>query len=156
MYLNKFFNNKLIAWTLVILWCICIFAFSSDNAEKSSAKSKAVAQKVVEVAKTISSNNKLTIKGNLEHYIRKLAHMSEYFILAFLVCNALKYTGLRVQGQIIYSILFVLIYASLDEYHQTFVPGRDGKPFDVFIDSFGGILGICAYRIITRFKERRT
>lgn len=38
--------------------------------------------------------------------------------------------------------LFSLLYAISDEYHQTFVHGRNGQLFDVFIDIIGIALAI--------------
>ena len=35
-----------------------------------------------------------------------------------------------------------MLYAISDEYHQTFVPGRNGTPVDVLIDAAGAGLGL--------------
>jgi VanZ family protein len=37
----------------------------------------------------------------------------------------------------VYSAIIGVLYAISDEYHQTFVPLREGRMLDVFIDSFG-------------------
>ena len=36
-------------------------------------------------------------------------------------------------------VLVTLVVASLDEFHQTFLPGRTGTYRDVILDTFGGI-----------------
>ena len=48
----------------------------------------------------------------------------------------------------ILSFLFSVIYASSDEFHQTFVPGRDGNIVDVLIDSSGSLVGILLSSIL--------
>ena len=51
-----------------------------------------------------------------------------------------------------------VIYAISDEIHQYFIPGRSGRVFDVIIDSFGVLTGICIIMIIlyiiTRIKKK--
>ena len=39
-------------------------------------------------------------------------------------------------------ILIVILYASTDEFHQLFVPGREGTFRDVLIDTSGAIIAI--------------
>ena len=44
----------------------------------------------------------------------------------------------------IYFISFIIcfLYASSDEFHQLFVPGRSGQVTDIFIDLIGVVLGL--------------
>lgn len=44
-----------------------------------------------------------------------------------------------------------LLYAISDEWHQTWVPGRNGQPLDVLIDFVGGIGGLLVWN---RLGER--
>lgn len=37
----------------------------------------------------------------------------------------------------IFSFMATILYAAFDEFHQSFVPGRDGNPQDVAIDTLG-------------------
>ena len=78
--------------------------------------------------------------------VRKLAHLTEYAILAALVaralCNSLQTWQWR------YAFLVVCIaagYAALDEFHQSFVVSRTASARDVFIDSAGAIVGVLCY-----------
>ena len=48
----------------------------------------------------------------------------------------------------ILSFLFSVIYALSDEFHQSFVPGRDGNIVDVLIDSSGALVGILVSCIV--------
>jgi len=83
----------------------------------------------------------------LHHFFRKCAHFSEYAILAFLLrrtlVNAFPATfapwGARVFGS---GVALVFLYASSDEFHQSFVPTRTPLFSDVLIDTAGGTTGL--------------
>lgn len=74
--------------------------------------------------------------------LRKLAHVTEYAILAVLTCRALD-DGTRTRGTVA-ATAFALCaaYAALDELHQSFVPSRVGSPLDVALDAGGVACGI--------------
>ena len=77
---------------------------------------------------------------SLIHYvIRKSAHFTEYFILSLLLLHALR-AGTR-EFSLRWALIAILIvagYASLDEFHQLFVPGRGAAVSDVLLDTTGG------------------
>jgi len=72
----------------------------------------------------------------------------EYAILAFLALRL----GLRNEApknrKYVYlvAILFSVIYAVLDEYHQSFVSGREARLLDVAVDSLGVFFGTILWR----------
>ncbi len=74
--------------------------------------------------------------------LRKMAHVVEYFILAFFLLRASRKTwpslsrGLLLVGAGVTAVL----YAMSDEVHQAFVPGRGPSVRDVLIDSSGVVL----------------
>ena len=45
------------------------------------------------------------------------------------------------------------LYAVTDEFHQTFVPSRQGQIVDVFIDSLGAALGLFAVWMAVRWRK---
>ncbi|NTV28603.1 MAG: VanZ family protein [Candidatus Omnitrophica bacterium] len=75
--------------------------------------------------------------------LRKVAHVSEYLILTLLVGRALRMTS-RLGPRQLPGLTAVLsfLYAVSDEFHQLFVPGRQGSPVDVGIDSIGVALAV--------------
>lgn len=92
----------------------------------------------------------------LHHVIRKCAHVTEYCILSLLIlrgiCAGRKEIHLR-WGLAV--ILIVAGYASLDEFHQSFVPGRTAAVSDVVIDTCGGAAGqIIAWLWLLLRKDR--
>ena len=95
----------------------------------------------------------IEVLGVLHFLLRKLAHLTEYGILAWLLYRA------RAQTHAVWSVnwakfalLGVLMVATIDELHQHFVPSRVGSPFDVAIDLAGAILALA---ILRRFSVRR-
>ena len=78
--------------------------------------------------------------------VRKSAHFIEYVVLGSLALNCLK--DYEISNRIFLSIVFCVLYAITDEFHQTFIPGRSGLVFDVLIDSCGALCGVFLYYII--------
>jgi VanZ family protein len=69
--------------------------------------------------------------------IAKILHFTEYAVLGFLM---LPYVS-ESRRPLLYAVLFCSAYASSDEFHQLFVRGRHGSPYDVVIDAFGSSAG---------------
>ena len=78
--------------------------------------------------------------GGWDLVLRKIAHTAEYAILGALL--------LRATGRIGVALALGIAYAVSDEIHQTFVPGRAGKPLDVAIDTLGLVCGIAIWHLL--------
>jgi VanZ family protein len=76
--------------------------------------------------------------GTWDLVLRKLAHAAEYALLAALAWRASR--SLPV------ALLFASGYAATDEFHQTFVRGREGTPRDWAIDTAGALIGLAFVR----------
>ena len=140
-------NKRLVlAWTLLILWMLFIFIMSSFNGIMSSNQSGSIAVLIYNLF-DISDTEKVSF------IIRKCAHVSEFFILCILVINLVsKY---NVKHIYLISFIICVLYASSDEFHQLFVPGRSGQVTDVLINMIGVILGLSIYCLIKYFKSLR-
>ena len=80
--------------------------------------------------------------------IRKIAHFTEYAILGFLAARAFR-TSPRLaikQRWFLICAALVVVYALLDEYHQSFVPSRTASIFDSLIDMAGGLTALLIVR----------
>jgi VanZ family protein len=64
----------------------------------------------------------------------KSAHFFVYGLLTLLVWFAWRAQLWRPQSLILATWYTLCIAATLDEFHQRFVPGRGSRPMDVFID----------------------
>jgi VanZ family protein len=79
-------------------------------------------------------------QSSAEHYswweviARKLGHVTGYALLTALWAWALR---ALVERPLLWAVAIALFYAGTDEFHQTFVHGREGTPRDVAIDAIG-------------------
>lgn len=130
-------RKKIINIIILFLWMGVIFIMSSFNADDSGSQSGLI----VNVLSRFVSIKNISMASFI---IRKLAHFTEYFILGVLALNCLK--DYIAKKDILISIIFCFLYASSDEFHQTFVPGRAGLFTDVLIDSCGAIAGVFFFK----------
>lgn len=88
----------------------------------------------------------------------KIIHASIFFILGLLVYRALeprvKPAGSQWKRFFI-AVLAVVIYGFVDEFHQSFVPGRDVDIKDATADAVGGIIS-AAVVYLRSLKKQRT
>lgn len=124
---------------LVAIWMIIIFIMSSFDSVESSNQSNFIVDIIANIFKI--ENIEL-----LSFIIRKLAHFAEYLILGLLVAN--MFTKNNINNLYLISIILCIIYATSDEIHQIFVPGRACQLRDILIDSIGSIIGIYLYKLI--------
>lgn len=124
-------------WIFAIAWMIIIFKFSNDPADISNEKSGFVINLLGSLG--INLNNYF---GELANFVvRKAGHFTEYFILYMLLYNAIS-EKVSFKKCLILSLMITFLYASSDEFHQTFVPGREGRFRDVLIDTLGGTFSL--------------
>jgi VanZ family protein len=76
----------------------------------------------------------------LDTLLKKTGHALGYAVLAWLYARALRPHFSDVTALRLVSIGLAALYALSDEFHQTFVPGRNGTLVDVAIDA-SGIIG---------------
>jgi VanZ family protein len=77
------------------------------------------------------------------HFVtRKIAHFTEYAILGFLAARAFR----PYPRWFLISAVLVVVYALIDEYHQSFVPSRTASVLDSLIDMAGGITALILVR----------
>ena len=142
--------KKIISFIVLILWMIVIFSFSSADANKSTGTSDKLITTMIEIKDKITNNEtpnneKEIIVKNSSFYIRKIAHITEYLILGFLMFNLLKQYSVT---NIYYAIGLSILYSCTDEFHQLFISGRSGSIRDVLIDSIGILIGTYLYKLL--------
>ena len=130
-----------------------IFVFSSQEADLSSSISHRASVVIVKTADYIFDLEledwKIEDYAQRIHGVtRKLAHMTEYFLLAVAVSFPLYVYGLHGLLLVLVAGAICVGYACTDEYHQAFVAGRSASSKDVIIDSAGVLIGIILVRII--------
>jgi VanZ family protein len=132
--------NRLVLLLVAICSIATMLYFSSRTAEISSQQS----QMIINIIKLIGIEPS-------SYFIRKLAHFTIFTIIGFCIS---MFIGSYDMNKIISTLLsFTLTtgYACIDEYIQTFIPGRNGSINDVMIDISGVIIGILLYNIVIYF-----
>ncbi len=109
-------ETKTKKWLLVIIWACFIF-FLSHQPDLQSG-----------------------LPGKWDFILRKLAHVTEYGILTYLLIQAISQRQISKRKTMLISILLALLFALSDEYHQSFIVGRNPAARDVLIDSVGIII----------------
>ena len=129
---------------LVVVLTAVIFVNSSLPATESGKLSGFVAQFVAQLSQLLD----ITLKGDVEHTIRKLAHFLEFACLGLLWCKT--FASFRVSNRTStgYILLLCLLTAVTDEYIQLFSLGREGRVMDVLLDFRGASCAWLWYRIV--------
>ncbi len=78
--------------------------------------------------------------GGWDLVLRKIAHAAEYAVLGALLQRAL--------GRPWLAFALGALYAISDEIHQSFVPGRQGSPLDVALDTAGVMVGVGLWHLV--------
>jgi VanZ family protein len=72
--------------------------------------------------------------------IRKLGHITEYAILAWLTYRAIRFDETDTLKAKARTFQFLLLAAMTDEFHQSLTMSRGASIVDVGYDSFGGLI----------------
>jgi VanZ family protein len=137
--LNTDRHRILKAWIAAILWLIVI-AIESTNLASSNNTSR-ILYPLLHFLFGID----LKHFEHLHFYIRKGGHVFGYSMLSILLFRAWRETLPAindVKWTLRWASLAVLgtaVVASLDEWHQSFIPSRTGTPWDVLLDTCAGI-----------------
>ena len=144
-------KRMIINWILLIAWMLLIFLMSNQPAHISNQQSNSFINMLAFFG--IDLNSKL---GSLASFVvRKTAHFTEYAVLGFFAYKAVSCDVKDRKKAVLMAQLISTGYASTDEIHQMFVPGREGKVFDVMIDSCGAFCGIMVSCITQKFIEKK-
>lgn len=151
--MNKTQIFRISSFVLLIFWCVLIFLFSAQNAEKSSNTSSGIVIKIVETLypefENFSTEKQESITNTLTFAVRKTAHFSEYFVLGALAFTVVvTFTRYKLFVRNLCAVLFCALYSISDEIHQYFVPGRACRLFDMFVDVSGSFIAVMLLTVI--------
>ncbi|HEY6442256.1 MAG TPA: VanZ family protein [Candidatus Acidoferrales bacterium] len=131
-------------WWPALAWAVVISLFST-----SAFTSDNTGQVIIPLLRWLMPHAATATLLEIHHAIRKCGHLTEYFILSLLVLRGMR-AGRR-DMRIVWAlaaIATVACYASLDEFHQMFVPGRTPAVADVLLDTIGGICAQIAFALL--------
>ncbi len=154
------FILKPLSFAPAIVVMYMIFRLSAQDGITSSQLSYKISTKIVTTAdklldRNLSQTQVKQYAEKIHYYVRKLGHVTEYFVLAVTVAFPLYVYGVRGFALVLIAGTFCVGFAAFDEYHQSFVSGRGPSPKDVGIDSIGIFTGIILVRI-AGFIGRKT
>ncbi len=135
-------------WWPALVWAVVISLFSSRI-----FTSENTGRIIIPILHWLMPHAAMVTLLEIHHVIRKCGHFTEYFILSLLVLRGIR--GKRRDVRISWALATVAIvacYASLDEVHQIFVPGRTPAIADVLLDTVGGLCAQIAVAVLMRKK----
>lgn len=139
-------NLLLAYWFPLIAWMVVIFSASGDT-RSFQHSSRILGPLLLWLFPSMNEHA-------LRVWIlcgRKIAHLTEYAILAILVIRVLDATLPNLKRRATLAVVICCLYAATDEFHQKFVPTREASVVDVFIDTCGAAVAILVYRRRTLF-----
>lgn len=148
---------RIILYILLFITFFIIFGFSSQDGEKSGGVSQKVTTAVLNSVpqyKQLETNEKQKVFHRTESVIRKIAHFSIYAVVGALLMGITSTYNISNKNRIIISLVVGVIYAGLDEIHQSFSPGRTPKFTDVYIDTLGISLGIIVILLVIKIYNK--
>ena len=87
-------------------------------------------------------------------YQDKLFHAVAYAVLAVLALNYFKYLTCSFKLALRAAFMFSALYGISDEWHQSFIAGRDASALDWLADCVGALVALGCYRQINIFFQR--
>lgn len=128
--------NRLVRWWPVLAWAALIWMFSTSWF--TSENTGRIIEPAFQWLLPHASPETIEL---LHAMVRKCGHLFEYFIFGLLVLRGV-HVG-RSSQQLKWALItigIVAAYAAIDEYHQSFVPGRTAAVADVLLDTAGGAI----------------
>lgn len=144
-------NYKVLAVLLVLTVIVTGFIFgnSLQNSEESNKASDVIEEVVEPIINEVVGENKIDVN----YFVRKGAHLTEFFALGLIVMGAVVTVGWKYAG---YGLFYVLAVAVTDEYIQSF-SDRTSSVSDVLIDFTGAMIGfaVCAvvFLLVRKFRK---
>lgn len=132
---------------LTILWICVIWGHSLMPASASTEESSFFLDLLASIIPISDMDLGMTL-------IRKLAHFTEYAILAILLTVDFHNLVKDKVSKVIFPLFSGLLTAQIDETIQLFVEGRSGQVTDVWID-FAGVCFAAAITCVIMFKRQR-
>lgn len=140
-------HRRLWRYGPLVLWILFI-SFASTSEFSAANTSQILRPILLWLFPNISEARLATI-----HFLtRKAAHFTEYAVLAILARRAFITSSSAFIQRYWFQLglLLVVVYALLDEYHQSFVPSRTSSIYDSAIDVAGGITVLFLFKVLRK------
>lgn len=131
-------------WFLLAACFVGIIFYNSSLPLRQSSQLSGC---VTALTQLLAQHLAIQLTGDVEHHIRKLAHFCEFALLGLLLCYSFSAVGVSNRTATGYILFLALFAAVLDEYIQSFSPGRACRVSDVLLDFSGVFCAWLEYRI---------
>ena len=148
--------RRVVPWIATAAVMTLILLFSSQDGSDSESLSFRVTGFLIRLFTGVEPDMTSAEFLRLDYLVRKLAHISEYCLLALCVLWALG--TVTAQRALKYTLLYAICFtfAFVDEWRQTGVDGRLGCFVDVVIDQIGTVLAAVIHLLALRIRSRRS
>ena len=140
-------RRNIIFIVLFLMVTIFIFTNSAKNADSSTEQSSSFVDWAINNLSFFFKD-----RSTATHYVRKIAHVTEFFLQGVLLSGALF--SVKYHKHFIYVLFTGLLTACIDEYIQLFFPGRSGEVGDIFIDFSGTFIAASIFMIWWYFIKK--
>ena len=150
---SVFRRDRLWRYVPLILWILFI-SFASTSQFSAVNTSTVLRPLVLWFLPSLNETQLATV-----HFVlRKLGHFTEYAILAYLARRAFISSSRQFLRRYWFqcSVLLIIVYALLDEFHQSFVPSRTASIYDSAIDVAGGLAVLVIFKLLRRNSRAKT
>ena len=131
-------RRALLAWLPTLVWLVVLALFSTDTF--SAEHTGGILLKIIHAFYGGISQQRME---EMNFLVRKSAHFSGYGLLSALAFFSWRATFPSVRPWsfrwVALALALTLAAASLDEFHQSFVPSRTSSPWDVVLDMVGAL-----------------
>lgn len=79
-------------------------------------------------------------------------HLVAYAVLAALIWWMIEPLNIGPPRRFALALVGAVAYGLTDEWHQSFVPGRDASSFDIAVDAIGALGGLIVVRQLPRLR----
>lgn len=138
------------AWLPVALWLgiIVLESTAAASAENTGSWLRALAS-------LLPFNLSGPVFDLVHIALRKSGHFVGYGVLGLLFFRALNSSLARCAGRLAaWSVLLTAVVASLDEYHQSYLPSRTASVVDVLLDTLGAACLLTILLIYLPWRQR--
>ncbi|HXJ55581.1 MAG TPA: VanZ family protein [Verrucomicrobiae bacterium] len=142
-------------WLPVLLWALFISWMSTD-----AGSTRHTSRFIRPFLHWIYPQIRDDTVAQVQFFVRKTAHVTEYGFLAVLLWRARRRAFWGDPrpwrpSEATFAVIVAMLFAVIDEWHQTFVPGREGRAADVLIDGAGAVAAMLAVRWVHQRWQQR-
>jgi VanZ family protein len=139
-------RDRVSAWAPAVAWALVIFFMSTE--EMAAAHTRRWLEPIVRFFFPSVPEASFELG---HHVVRKLAHVTEYFVFALLLHRGWRRGSMLAPARAPFAAFAVAaLYSLTDEGHQTFVAGRAATLVDCGLDSLGAAIAALAARAASR------